>query len=185
MASEQLSPRPEFLVGRMEAVASQTEGKVREILSRHADLVAEGVVEQIVAREVSRSKEEYAAQRLEGHANDNNSKTPGITIYMTDEAKVAIAELFKREVGYSVPQEQWRSLPNNIWEISFTSGIYSMGMGGCQFYQEADANFMEGGRDKVRRPFTARYDDIVRVEGKSGELWQNVNYNWDGTPKTR
>lgn len=185
MASEQLSPRPELLVGRVEAVASQTEGTVRGLLSRHKDLVAEGIAEQIVAREVSRAKEEYATQRLEGHANDNFSKTPGVTIYMTDEAKVAISALFEREGGYAISAEQWRSLPNDVWEVSFDKGIYSMGMGGCQFYQEADANFNEGGRDKVRKPFTARYNDVIRVEGKSGELWQNVDYNWDGSPKTR
>lgn len=183
--AEQLSPKPELLVGRVEAVASRTQSEVSELLGRHKDLIPEGVATQVVAREVTRAREEYASSRLEGHSNDNFSKTPGITIYMTDEAKVAISALFERESGYTIPAAQWRPLPNGVWEVSFDRGIYSMGMGGCQFYQEADANFNEGGRDKVRKPFTARYDDIVRVEGKSGELWQNVNFNWDGTAKTR
>ena len=184
MASEQLSPRPDLLRGRAETVASETESKVRELLGRHKDLVAEGVTEQIVAREVSRARDEYAAKRLEGHANDNYSKTPGITIYMTGTAKEALAKVFE-EGGYPVSDEQWKPLPNSVWEISFLTGTYGMGLGGCQFYQEADDDFYKGGRDKVRKPFSTPYDSIVRVEGKSGELWQNVNYAWDGVPKSR
>ncbi|KKR49647.1 MAG: hypothetical protein UT84_C0022G0010 [Candidatus Curtissbacteria bacterium GW2011_GWA1_40_16] len=185
MTSEQFSPRPDLLKGQTESVANDTENRVKELLGRHQDLVAPSVAQQIIEREVSRAVQEYGAKRLEGRANDNYSKAPGVTIYMTNEAKVAISALFDREPGYSIPPEQWRSLPNNIWEVSFPRGIYSMGGGGCQFYQEADDDFDRGRRDRVRRPFTAGYDDIVRVEGKSGELWQNANYNWDGTPKTR
>lgn len=181
--AEQTPVTADLLVGATERVATDTEKRVRELLDRHQDLVAPGVAHQIIQREVSRATEEYGARRLEGHANDNFSKAPGMTIFMTDHAKASLVPIFE-EAGYAVPAEQWQPSLNNTWSIAFPAGAYSMGMGGYSFYQEADPD-LDSGKGSRRKPFSTPYDSIIRVEGKSGELWQNVHFNWDGTPKAR
>lgn len=184
MTSEHMLPKPDLLLGRVGEVGDNRETEIQELLSRHSDLITDNIANQIAMREAKRAREEYLKSRLEGHANDNISKAPGITIYVTDEAKAVLTSKFEQAL-YPVPKQAWKPIANGVWEISFAKGIYQMGFGGCQFYQEADDDYFKGGSGNARLPFVARYDDVIRVEGDSGELWQNVNYSWDGTPKSQ
>ncbi|MBI2268398.1 MAG: hypothetical protein HYU80_03055 [Candidatus Blackburnbacteria bacterium] len=83
--------------------------------------------------------------------------------------------------GYPITETQIEEVRPDLVALKLPRGVYSMGMGGAQFYQEANADWKQSNR--VDKPFALGYNDVVRIEGNANELWQNVNYNWDGTPK--
>lgn len=177
---ERLAPKPELLAGSSVEIARQVENRVRELLGRHADLVGPVLVDLIAQRESQSALQEYGKRRLEGHANDNWSHQPGITVYVTPEAKELMVKVFKRE-AYPVTEDQIEPVNPNMWAFRFPRGVYSMGMGGCQLYLEAAKDWYKS--NKAEKPFVLGYDDILRVEGDSNELWQNWNYQWDGNPR--
>jgi len=177
---ERLAPRPELLVGRSTEVAEDAEQRARKLLGRHPTLVATEVVDLIAQRETSLALEEYGKRRLEGQANDNYSQQPGLTVYLTHQGSERVVEMCKRE-GYPITETQIEEVIPDLVALKLPRGVYGMGMGGAQFYQEASADWERSNR--ADKPFALGYDDVVRIEGNANELWQNVNYNWDGTPK--
>lgn len=166
-------------------VSGRIEASVREKLSflgDHSDLVDKSTFEEILSRELVKAQQEYKQLRLEERANDQISRKPGITVYLRYPGLIAAVHKCEK-FGYPIPEEQiQQEITPYASKIVFPSGIYSMGMGGGQFYQEADPDFIErtGAQSK---PFTMYYADVIRVEGADGELWQNVNFKWDGSPK--
>jgi hypothetical protein len=171
-------PRPELLTGWSPEVALQAELQARELLSRHPGLIAPEVVEMVAQREMGFAVQRYGESRFAGRANDNGSKKPGLTAYVTPEARDYVVEVFKRE-GYGVPQIE--EVTPELIAVRLPKGVYGMGLGGAQFFvDESDDN---GDKRKAEKPFVLRYKDVVRVEGDADELWQNHDYNWDGTRK--
>lgn len=177
---ERLAPKPELLVGRSTEVAKGAEQRARELLGRHPSLVAGEVVDLIAQREASLALQEYGKRRLDGHANDNFSHQPGLTAYLTPQGRKRVVAMCERE-GYAVPNTQIEEVTPDLVALRLPRGVYGMGMGGAQFYQEASSDWEQSNR--AEKPFALGYDDVVRIEGDANELWQNVNYQWDGTPK--
>src|SRR3989344_2161281 len=181
---ERVQSRGESFVGfgKSQEVAIRAEQSAREFLGKHADLIGQTVIDIVAQRESALALDKYGQRRLEGHANDNWSRKPGITVYVTPDAKEAVVRVFERE-NYPVTQEQIEAVNPNTWAFRFPRGVYGMGMGGCQLYLEASEDWEKS--NKAEKPFVLGYNDIVRVEGDANELWQDVNYQWDGTPKTK
>lgn len=177
---ERLTPRPELLAGRSTEVAKGAEQRVRELLGRHPSLVASEVVDLIAQRETTLALQEYGNRRLDGHANDNYSQQPGLTAYLTRQGCERVVEMCERE-GYAIPDTQIEEVTPDLVALRLPRGVYGMGMGGAQFYQEASADWKQS--NKADKPFALGYNDVVRIEGEANELWQNVNYQWDGTRK--
>lgn len=177
---ERLTPKPELLVGRSTEVAQDAEQRAREFLDRHPDLMAPEIADLIVQREAHLALQEYGKKRLEGHANDNRSKQPGLTAYLTLQGYERVVEICECE-GYPIADTQIKKITTDLVALRLPRGVYSTGMGGIQFYQEAntDQSQFRG----ANKPFGLGYNDVVRVEGDANELWQNVNYQWDGTPR--
>lgn len=178
---ERLEPKPELLVGRSTEVVKGAEQKARELLGRHPSLVAGEVVDLIAKREAALALQEYGKNRLDGHANDNYSQHPGLTAYLTRQGCERIVKMCERE-GYPIPDTQIEEVTPYLVALRLPIGVYSMGMGSAQFYQEASSDWEQSHR--ANKPFALDYNDVIRVEGKINELWQNVNFQWDGTPRT-
>lgn len=182
MAGGELQPKPGFLIGRSAEIAHQAEGKVRELLGRHLDIVSPGIVNIIAQREAASARQDYEQKRQEGRANDNYSQKPGITIYLTGEAKHILVEVLE-ESGRHIPEEHVEQTSENVWKLRFPRGVYNMGFGGASFYEEAAEDWER--TNEAEKPFSMPYDAVVRIEGDNDELWQNVHYNWDGTLKNQ
>ena len=178
---ERFEPKPELLVGKSTEVAKGAEQRARELLGRHPSLVAKEVVDLIAQRESALALQEYGERRISGHANDNSSQQPGLTAYLTRQGRERVVEMCERE-GYPIADTQIEEVTPDLVALRLPRGVYNMGMGGAQFYQEARADWEQS--YKADRPFTLAYNDVVRIEGNANELWQNVNYQWDETPKS-
>lgn len=178
---ERFKPRPEFLVGRSAKVSSVAEKKVRKLLSGHSDLVSPETVDLIVQREVALALQDYGEKRLRGYANDDYSQQPGLTAYLTPQGRERVVEMCERE-GYPIVDAQIEEVTTDLIVLRLPRGIYHMGGGGAQFYQEVNTDWKQ--LNEANKPFTLGYDDVVRIEGDANELWQNAYYQWDGTPKT-
>ena len=83
--------------------------------------------------------------------------------------------------GYAIPDTQIGEVTPDLAVLRLPRGVYGMGMGGAEFYQEANTDWEQSHR--AEKPFALGYNDVVRIEGDANELWQNVNYQWDGAPK--
>lgn len=172
------SARPELLFGKSVEVARRAEEEIRSILSKHKDLIPNKTVDLIAQRQAAAALIEYRERRIRGLANDDSSQEPGLTAYLTSQGRDRIVALCLSK-GYPIPEKHFQEITQEVVALRLPKGIYEMGGGGCLFHQEADAV----NDDNARKPFSAGYHEIVRIEGDANELWQNVNYTWKGTPR--
>lgn len=149
-----------------------------QFLDRHRGVLSSEQIRIIVRREKEIAEERYLESRGASRVNENFSRNPGMTLFVTTEGKNR-AIVLCRDHDYPVSADQISSAPNGIWVLKFPKGIYIMSRGGAQFYQEGNMRNL----DRSKKPFVLDYDDVLRVEGDSGELWQNRDYDWDGRPK--
>lgn len=177
-----LTPREELLMSGVEQVIESKEKEVRELLARHTGLVSADTINQIVEKEIKATRDDYRRKRLEGKANDQWSyEKPGITVVVSTKVKDALLEICEKA---AYPRQEAEEVAEGIWYLKFPKGLYSAGGGGMQFY-------LEPGREKgqpmykAKYPLATPYNDVIRVEGEGNYLWQNTNYNWDGTPKNK
>jgi len=178
---ERLAPRSVLLVGKSTEVAKYAEQKARELLGRHPGLVITKVANLIAQREATLALQEYGKKRLDGYANDDYSQQPGLTAYLTPQSLKRVVKMCEQD-GNRITNIQIEEVTINLIALRLPRGAYVMGGGGAQFYQEANTDWEQS--HTADKPFLLDYNDVVRVEGDANELWQNINYQWDGTPKT-
>jgi hypothetical protein len=164
----------------VERVTEATGKQIRGLLENHTDLVATETTNQIVERETRAAREDYRQRRLEGKANDNYSKKEGMTLYVNREGMDGIVGVCSREC-YPVDSKSVSKVGDDLWELKFPKGIYEVGGGKISFQQEGDAEqpYLHRGIGQ----FSTGYRYVVRIEGTENALWQNSDYNWDGTRK--
>jgi len=167
--------REELINGRSADVAKNTAKEIRELLSKHRDLVAQMIEDEIVRREVDAAVKKYRELREKGERNDNYSRAPGFTLYVTNNSKNQILKVC-RDGGFPISDEQVKNVGEDLWSMRLPEGTYGAGGGGIQFYQVGGSNPGE-----LRYPFSTGYRNVVRIVGDSGELWQNSRLEWDGT----
>lgn len=178
---EQSTPKTNLLVGRLTEVVQYAEQKVRELLGRHPDLVAPVVVDLIAQKEATLASQEYFKRRVDGYENDDYSQQPGLTAYLTPQGRDEAIKMCEHQ-GYSIAGAQIEEITPNLIALRFPNGIYNTSGGGANFFLEASGGWGEC-TNTPDKPFFLDYNDVVRIEGDSNELWQNIDYNWDGTPK--
>lgn len=179
---EGTTPSLEILLGNSTEVARTAGQNVRELLRRHEDLVGPGVIERIAQAEAELAGQEYIQRRIEGEANDSHSKRPGLTAYLTPQGCEKAIEICKK-AGYAIPATQIEEITLDLVALQFPKGVYGPGGNCMQFYQEADVDWEP--LTEAEKPFALEFQDIVRIEGKVSTLWQNRDYQWDGTPKAK
>jgi len=180
--SGELSKRTfELAMGAGKAAAD----RAATFLGRHSDVIEADVGKRIEASEFDRAFNRTKADRKTGHRNDNSSIAPGVTIYMSKAGfEEAMESAEKLDEGSYFAEYMQTAQPVDdegvLYTMRLPEGAYSMGWGGCTFYGEAT---FEDDMPAVReKPFSSPYDAIVRIEGDSGELWQNYNFQPDGSP---
>lgn len=178
--ARQISRELKVKRGRAYELAEQEGDLVKSLLLRHTDLLTMDQIHTIVTRESGAFVEKYLQRRMSGMENEDVSREPGMVVVLTTAGKeLAMANC--ERYGYPIPEDQIMSGKNGTWIIEFPKGIYSMGGGGCQFYQEVTQ--YEHQSRQFHKPFLLGYDMVVRVESDAGDLWQNSQYDWDGNPK--
>lgn len=168
--------------------ADQAAAKAKELLDKHADLIDPETIARIEQREATSAYVAAQEARAEGRLNDDFSKAPGLTVFFTragfEGFSKAVAEgndeRYRYLDGY-VAEMQPVDPEETVYSLRLDTGMYAMGFGGATFYGEASTADNQLQRDK---PFSAPYNMVVRVEGDSGELWQNAHLTPDGAPRT-
>ncbi len=158
-----------------------------KFLGRHRDLVATGVAAMIFSRERDRVYDETMTARIEGNLNDDYSLAPGLVVFFTQAGHDVLCQAAVREAqkaphlaAYAAALQPTED--GTAYWLDMPFGTYSMGggRGGCRFYGEVD--MVEGRVIGGRDPINMGYDEILRIEGYSGEFWQNRNFTPQGTP---
>lgn len=158
-----------------------------ELLIRHIDLIGPTLIDLIASREFERASEAAKVARAEGRMNDNGSRAPGLTAYFTKAGVDALREAAEKEEAAPYLAEYVTSMQpvdpeETVYSLRLPQGMYGMGLGGCQFYGEAA---VDGVQLNSEKPFTTPYHVVVRVEGDSGEIWQNQDLTPDGVSRER
>jgi hypothetical protein len=170
-----------------EKAGEEAANTANELLVRHIDLIGPTVIDFITGREFERASEAAKVARAEGRMNDNYSQAPGLTAFMTKSGFEGLSEAAKKDgkasylSGY-VAEMQPVDPGETVYSLRLPRGMYGMGFGGCTLYGEASA---EGNQLHRDRPFSMPYETVIRVEGDSGEIWQNADLQPDGTPRER
>jgi len=164
---------PEVANQSTKDIIETTRLRTTELLQRNRDLIAPSITAQILNREIN--------DILRKRSNDNSSDQPGLTLYTNSNGKAYILRESSAN-DYPIEEDQFSRGDGAMWTLRLPEGTFLMGMGGCQFYVESP-DFEK--TKKGNYPFGMHYEDVIRVEGDSGELWQNNYFNWDGTAKTK
>jgi hypothetical protein len=179
----ELVPTTDLLYGnKREEILTFTE-ELRSLLERNRDLIDQSAISTILNRELNTKYGQYIQDRHNGRANDKSSLQPGISMHILDNARVHV--LRQCEVSWPTPlspSEFSPSLGGKAWKLVLPEGIFYTGFGGIQVYKNADPLWPESTIQNTN-PLAFGYGNVVRIVGTSNVMWQNVRYNWDGTPK--
>lgn len=111
--------------------------------------------------------------------NTDFSVRPGMTVYVTPESRAKIARV-NEKCGYDPLDVTY--ITDNIEALTYPDGVYGMGgLGGFELWQHATPSEDDTRGWKTRRNVVnGPYEMIIRVEGHSGEVWQNFDYSQEG-----
>jgi hypothetical protein len=171
-----------------EAAARRVKEFLREYVGEGKPLSEEGLAE-IVAAEREKAAAVYRMQREAGLANDEVSQTPGLTALLklqphSNGRDRRVFDLVPIQPEFSSPSiEEVKELDENtrLFALSLPEGVYHVD-NFMYFYTKGRvfAGEVRGERDDS---FALYPHQVVRVEGEGGELWQNPDYNPDGTKR--
>jgi hypothetical protein len=167
----------------MEA-GSKAADQAGALLGRYVELVDPNVAERIEAEEFNRSFGATLEARESGRLNDTFSTAPGITIFMTREGFEGAKETAGDDSEYMgdyLATVEMMDEEGRLYALRLPEGGFYASMG-FTFYGETTVDDLPLNGEK---PFQFPTEAIVRVEGDTGDLWQNVNFQPDGTPIER
>jgi hypothetical protein len=170
---------PELFHGKAEKLAKGVEKRNANVFKNFAQyftVLDSETLEAFLEHEYRDKKADYLKKREEGRANDKESKAPGITVYVTLEGAEIVAKMCALK-NYRVLDEEVATQSDSVVSIEFPTGTYRMDDLTAEFWAKEDKD------GKPTKSFPLPYEAIIRVEGDSGELWQNKRFNWDGTQK--
>ncbi len=170
----EMSPINRFTESKSAELQQRTHTAVRDMLKRHSGLIGPEIVDLISQREGKKAAEDFISARLGGLANDNSSERPGLVLYVKPEVKDEIVEK-RKERGEIIADAQIIEINPNLFSIIFPDIRYTESVGAVLFYKVA-------GEQDISH-MALDFDKIVRIEGYKNELWQNRDYNWNGTTK--
>ena len=150
--------------------------QIRELLDRYPELIVDKTAKELIGRESQRVTLDYQARRKAGLENDQHSEAPGLSVLVTPSGKNSILEQCD-ECGYPVPFDQIAAEASG-WLFIFPRGIYVTGNGSIRFFQEAKSDMTV-----CEKSFNLNPEQIIRIVGRLGELWQNPEYDWQTDEK--
>lgn len=164
------------LEGRLEKVVKRAKSTTGRLLSRHPDLISSKKAKKIIDMEAKFAMDGYLIRRKAGLANDGYSKEPGMSIFLTEEGRERLEKIGRRK-HFDVNSKDFEGMKKGTAFVDFPNGVFAMPDEGALF---SATTTKEG---HTRKQFYLPYKSIIRVEGKTGELWQNKAFNWDGSKK--
>jgi len=138
----------------------------------------------ILAAKREEAAAKYTADREAGLLNDKHSTSPGLTAVIRPHA-----EYFDILTLNEGPRELTAPLVETIGEVE-DAPLYRMSLPEGLFEEDnmrirfATTGAVDG-RGIISSPdnsFNLNIFSVVRIEGDDGDLWQNTDYNPDGTP---
>lgn len=159
----------------------------QEFLDRHADLIDHDAAAMIKDREFATAYKDVETGRQEGRLNDECSEAPGLTLFLTGDA---VARLRERAVerteeapylaGYVTAIEPVDP-DGTVHSLRLPMGEYAVpsGMGAIQIH----GIVVPERSPSLHHPILLGLEEVVRVEGDSGEVWQSPWLMPNGTPR--
>ncbi|MBI2074205.1 MAG: hypothetical protein HYT83_00030 [Candidatus Levybacteria bacterium] len=106
--------------------------------------------------------------------NADSSMGPGMTVYVTPGGRDQL-ERVAQECGYDGLNT--RPVAEGIVAIDYPNGVYGTGLGGVELWQHAVSSNDDKSEWNTRSmPTSMPCYLVIRIEGSSGEHWQNVDY---------
>ena len=145
--------------------------QIRDLSDRYPKLIPDEIATELIGRESNRATLDYQDRRKVGLENDLCSEAPGLTLLVTPSGKDSILKQCN-ERAYPVPFDQIIA-ENHGWTFVFPRGVYMTGHGNIRFFQEAKPD-----TTVCEKSFDLNPEQIIRIVGYAGELWQNPAYDW-------
>lgn len=160
-----------------ETAVSQAESAARNIFRRHMDYLGPQLVKLMLDNEIEMARQEWL-DRESGFYNNTRSTEPGLTIFANVDVMPGI-------IG-SAASRNFRIDDDAVAQVGrlhafhLQTGVYWAAGGGIAIDPDPGPDW----KTLSAWPgFSLGYDEVVRIEGNAGEVWQNENYTWDGNLK--
>jgi hypothetical protein len=144
-------------------------------LFQYLEPVVHGDIEAAETAVYYRKVYDIMEQRDAGLMNDEHSIAPGITALVKD-IDIECLEKIK-DAPFAL--EEVESPEGWLFRLSFPEGAYRLKKGVVEL--GGSAVFENGEIIGMSKHWSGAPDQIIRIEGHSGELWQNPDYYADGT----
>lgn len=168
----------------------------RQFLTPHIEsgIVSDGVANEIAAAEQVAASSKFVQERNAGKHNDHRSSIArGVTALLSGHGLNAVESQFiGRDAGLfdpaiemvgEVEQEEPYRL-TKFYRMKLPSGIYHAEPNPTSIMFFMDGELSDGLLARADGRFIVPVPGILRVVGGGGELWQNPDYNLDGTHAT-
>lgn len=159
--------------------------RTRKILDRHTEFLGPKLVATLVQRDYESVFQDTVEKRESGRLNDDHSIAPGVRAIVNNLAPaIKIGEPLIEEIceeGGSVYADALKPAEGteDCYEFYLPRGRYRVWEDRtCQLFGEV----AEERGLKHRFPITLGHHRVVRLEGDSGELWQNPFLTPEGSP---
>ena len=190
-----LSKVAESSLERAAEVGRRAEFKARSFLDEYSgddSILSTEQADAIAAAEREKAAHKFLEERIAGLHNDKTNREPGITAIVTFHVKQRAEEVLGTTQG-SFLAPSFEDLKGEDGELLTADGELLMTMRlhqgwyeelttGIRFFAEAtcavDQRVIAGGDN-----FGVSQMGVVRIEGDSGEYWQNPHLNLDGSRK--
>ena len=147
--------------------------KAREFLIPHLGTITPSQLHQIAHDEGALALENYKSKRYEGELFDLQSREPGISLFAPLETVEHIRNYYLLIHDIKLAGKVETQVNERLWKMDLKNGTYRLVARWVEVKVDAD----------WKHQVIVENNQVVRIEGKSGELWQNKSYAWDGTPK--
>lgn len=153
--------------------------RVHNALREYGDVVTPEQIEAIKAKKYTLAFEAMKRAREDGRHFDMYSSAPGVRVIMTEIACDHLLDLFARQQDLGQYSGNIRALDisEGLYELRLDAGTFFVAFGECQMH--GHVTYDGKTFDKVSDPFIIPIDEVLRIEGDSGEVWQNTSFDFE------
>jgi hypothetical protein len=175
LTAEEFAAPVDPWLGKSSEIAQKAREEAAAVLAFGSGLITKRNAGLLIGRFAERRVSDYLQARRDGDENDSGTLNPGITIFVTPDQKSSFLE-------HGILGDPFEEESRGLWSTYYPTGMfyYVPDKGIFRFARGERHKFGFSNGDGAIGAFTLGHDDLVRVEGDDGTLWQNCNFKPDG-----
>lgn len=165
-----------------ECAALQAANEAGELL-RYLEPIIHGSIEEAETAAYYRKVYEIMEQREAGLMNDEHSIAPGVTAFLRGGQDISCIEEKKEKTSldFQYEAQELDTVSGKVLRLRFPKGGYRIKSKYVRLGE--DIAFEAKGIAMLTKTLEVTTDEVIRIEGDAGELWQNPSCLPDGTTR--